>query len=99
MATKKRKPRRAVAKKKVAKRRRPIGTSQTAKSMLTGLKPSPRLKKRRAKNKAVGYYPNPLKVTVVPWPSVNGYAVMKGGVIIKAFTTKGEAARYASSLK
>ncbi len=99
MATKKRKPRRTAPKKKTVKSRRRVGTSQTLKSMLTGKPPSKRLKKRRAKNTDPGYYPNPLKVTVVPWPSVNGYAVMKGGVILKAFSTKGEAARYASSLR
>lgn len=99
MATKKHKPRRSAPKKKTASRRRPIGTSQTLKSMITGKTPSKRLKKRGAKNTDPGYYPNPLKVSIVPWPTANGYAVMKGGVIIKVFSTKAEAVRYARVLK
>lgn len=45
--------------KKTAKKR--VGTSQTKPSMLTKKPPSKRLKKRRSKNTASGYYPNPAK--------------------------------------
>ena len=42
-------------------RRRPKGTSQTARSMATGKRPSRGLKARRRRNTERGYYPNPAK--------------------------------------
>lgn len=100
MATKKHSVRRAIPKRKpVAKRRRPRGTSQTLKSMATGRAPSARLKKRRAKNRDSGYYPNPIGSRVVAWPDAKAYAVMKGNIILAVFTGKAEAARYAKKVR
>ena len=56
--TVKRKKKTAVKKKKRVSSPR-VGTSQTARSMITKKAPSPRLKARRARNTEAGYYPNP----------------------------------------